>query len=139
MKRVLEHYVLGLVPRISIEHADRAGLIGLINLTLPRSLVAEAFKAARTNLEVLRRNRSVQVLLITSPMAGGKANRPSRATWPSASRRWCKVLLIDADIRCPTQHKVHNLPRDRGLVQLLSQSQPLGPFVQPRVTSRDST
>src|SRR5262249_20399024 len=49
MKRILDLTVLGLVPKVLPEQLAGAGSIGTISHTLPRSLVAEAFKAARTN------------------------------------------------------------------------------------------
>ena len=78
-------------------------------------MTAEAFKAARTNLEVIRRNRNVQVLLITSPMAHeGKSTVASNIAI-SLAQAGRSVLLIDADLRCPTQHSIHKLERSRGL------------------------
>ncbi len=130
MKRILDLTVLGLVPRLSREQAAQTDSLGQISHTLPRSLMAEAFKAARTNLEVIRRNRSAQVILITSPMAHeGKSTVASNLAI-SLAQAGRQVLLIDADLRCPTQHSVHKLARGRGLVQLLTQSQPLEEVVQ---------
>ncbi|HEX8201044.1 MAG TPA: CpsD/CapB family tyrosine-protein kinase, partial [Isosphaeraceae bacterium] len=41
-----------------------------------------------------------------------------------------KVLLVDADLRRPTQDRIHSLPRDRGLVQVLQGQMSLEQVVQ---------
>jgi receptor protein-tyrosine kinase len=93
--------------------------------------MAEAFKVARTNLEVIRRNRTAQVILITSPMSHeGKSTVASNLAI-SMAQAGRSVLLIDADLRCPTQHTIHRLKREPGMVQLLSGSQAIEDVVQP--------
>jgi receptor protein-tyrosine kinase len=133
MKRILNLTVLGLVPRLTREQAAKTESLGQISHTLPRSLMAEAFKAARTNLEVIRRNRTAQVLLITSPMASeGKSTVASNLAI-SLAQAGRSVLLIDSDLRCPTQHTVHKRKREPGLVQLLGESEGLQELVQDTV------
>jgi capsular exopolysaccharide synthesis family protein len=136
MKQILDLTVLGLVPRLTREQAAQTESLGQISHTLPRSLMAEAFKAARTNLEVIRRNRTAQVLLITSPMASeGKSTVASNLAI-SLAQAGRSVLLIDADLRCPTQQTVHKLRRGPGLVQLLGESQGLEELVQDTAVER---
>jgi capsular exopolysaccharide synthesis family protein len=91
---------------------------------------------ARTNLEVLRRNRVAHVLQVTSSMSHEGKSTVSSNLAISLAQAGRKVLLIDADLRCPTQHKIHSLTRDRGLVQLLSEEQSLRTLVQATGTER---
>jgi capsular exopolysaccharide synthesis family protein len=133
MKRILDLTVLGLIPRLSREQAAHVDALGQISHTLPRSLMAEAFKAARTNVEVIRRNRTAQVILVTSPMAHeGKSTVASNLAI-SLAQGGRSVLLIDADLRCPTQHTVHKRERSPGLVQVLAESRGIEELVQETV------
>ena len=107
------------------------GPLGLISYAKPRSYWAEAYRAIRTNIDFLRRrNQRLQVLLVTSPYPGdGKTTAASNLaiSFALAGRR---VLLIDADLRRPSLHKVHGLRRDHGLSHLLKDLLPLHRVVQ---------
>ena len=130
LRQALEVSLLGLIPQLPADEAAASGAVGRISHALPRSPLAEAYKAARTNLEAIRRNRLAQVVLITSPQAGdGKSTTASNLAI-SVSQAGRRVLLIDADLRRPAQDRIHNLRRDRGLVHLLSAPLPLADSVQ---------
>jgi hypothetical protein len=66
IRRALDLSVLGLVPHIPHEAEAVEDHVGLICLSAPRSMIAESYKSIRTSLEFHRRNRRLQVLLITS-------------------------------------------------------------------------
>jgi len=123
--------VIGQVALMPEKQAVVPGSIGLISHTRPRSDWAEAFRVARTNIDSLRRNTRLQVLLVTSAYAGeGKTTSASNLaiSFAAAGR---KVLLIDADLRGPSLHKIHGLDRMRGLSHLLRDLMPLYRVVQP--------
>ena len=126
MKQIIEWNVLGLIPELADNQKALAGSVGRISQTLPRSSLAEAFKAARTNLEVIRRGQPAQVLLVTSPTAGDGKSTVASNLAISLAQAGRKVLLIDADLRCPTQYRIHNVPREPGLVHLLRSAQAIG-------------
>lgn len=91
----------------------------LITHDQPRSPHAEAFRLLRTNIQHASADRSQRVLQITSPVAGdGKSLIAANLAVVFAQSRQ-RVLLIDADLRRPVQHKIFDLKNDEGLSHLL--------------------
>ena len=75
---LLDLPVLGMIPQLPQEQDAAAEPLGLLSHARPGSPLAESYRSARTNLESLRRNRSAQVLLATSPHSGdGKSTTAS--------------------------------------------------------------
>jgi capsular exopolysaccharide synthesis family protein len=123
--------VLGQVALLPEVQSATMGPVALISYAKPRSYWAEAYRAIRTNIDFLRRrNQRLQVLLVTSFHAGdGKSTSTSNLaiSFALAGRR---VLLMDADLRRPSLERVHGLPSERGLSQLLKDLLPLHQGVQ---------
>ena len=105
---------------------------------MPHSAWAEAYRAVRTNIDFLRRNTRLQVLLVTSAYADeGKTTAASNLaiSFAAAGR---KVLLIDADLRHPSLDPIHGVDRVQGLSCLLNDVMPLHRVVQQsRINSLD--
>ena len=123
--------VLGQVALLPRKRARAMSPIGLISYAEPNSYWAEAYRAIRINIHFLRRHsQRLQVLLVTSPYPGdGKTTAASNLaiSFALAGQR---VLLIDADLRSPSLHKVHGLRREHGLSHLLKGLLPLHQAVQ---------
>jgi len=103
---------------------------GFISHSSPRSEWAEAYRVARTNIDFLRRDQPLQVLLVTSAYAEeGKTVTSSNLaiSYAAAGRR---VLLIDANLRRPFLDKIHGLDRTLGLSSVLQHGMPLDRVVQ---------
>ena len=124
---------LSLVGQVALMPEDQAGVpgsFGMICHAMPRSIWAEAYRGVRTNIDFLRRDSHLQVLLVTSAYAGeGKTTSASNLaiSFAAAGR---KVLLIDADLRRPSLDRVHGLNNVRGLSHLLRDLMPLRRVVQ---------
>ncbi len=131
LRQVTGLSVIGQVALMPEKQAGVPGCFGLISHTRPRSDCAEAYRVARTNIDSLRRNTRLQVLLVTSAYAeeGKTTSASNLAISFAASGR--KVLLIDADLRRPSLDKIHGLDRMRGLSHLLRDLMPLHRVVQP--------
>lgn len=86
----------------------------------PKSPIAEIFRAIRTNIQFMDRQKSLKTLLITSTMPGeGKSWVASNlaATFAQAGK---KVVLIDADLRKGRLHKMFQIDGVPGLSNYLS-------------------
>ncbi|MGE3960966.1 MAG: polysaccharide biosynthesis tyrosine autokinase [Dehalococcoidia bacterium] len=93
--------------------------------TKPRSTIAEAYRAARTNLTyAIDLGRERKLVLITSPGPGeGKTTTTANlaVVFGLAGHRVC---VVDTDLRRPTLHRVYGLENGEGLTNLLLAREP---------------
>lgn len=122
--------VLAQVPQFPHQQLDGVGCPALVAHALPRSAWTETYRAARANLEFLRRNRRLQVIMLTSPMSGDGKTTTSSNLAISLAHAGRKVLLIDADLRRPSLDKIHDVRRETGLVHLLRDLMPIPRVIQ---------
>lgn len=109
--------LLGIVPQIP--DALGPSIVGQQALLEPMSPVAEACRMIRTAIHFGAAKDHRRTLLITSPSSGeGKSTLASNLaiTLAQAGRR---VLLIDADLRLPMQHKIFGVSNENGLSTIL--------------------
>ncbi len=112
---------LGLTGLGTIEHMADSGRYrdALVTLRHPRSPVAEAYRVLRTNLEFSLLSSSTQSLLVTSPNPGeGKSVTAANLAVVMAQASG-RVILVDADLRRPVQHRIFQLPNSVGMTSLL--------------------
>jgi len=87
----------------------------------PNSHVAEQYRIMRTNLCSLSIDEPMHSFVITSALRGeGKSITSSNISVALALQLAKKVLLVDADLRKPSLHKIFNIPKEPGLADLLS-------------------
>ena len=81
----------------------------------PSSLIAEAFRTLRTNLQFISLDKKVKSFVVTSSFVqeGKSFNVVNLAL--SLAQTGNKVLLISADLRKPVLHKIFGLNREPGL------------------------
>ncbi len=91
----------------------------LITLKDPRSPAAEAFRVLRTNILFSALDRPIQTLLVTSPVPeeGKSITLANLAVTMAQSGH--TTILVDADLRRPTQHTLFGLSNDRGLTSMM--------------------
>jgi capsular exopolysaccharide synthesis family protein len=135
-QRVFNCPVLGRIPRFTREQLVLAGDAGLVNTAIPDSLPAEAYRALRTHLDLMRKSRRTQVVLLTSPtVSEGKSVTASNLA-SSIAQSGRHVLLVDADLRRPKLHSIHGRDRNLGLSDVLRGSELWESAVKPTSIER---
>lgn len=92
----------------------------LVAALAPRSLAAEQYRSLRTRISRVENGRAGRVLIVTSPAKGdGKSLTAANLALTMAEEFSQRVLLIDADLRRPSQHHLFDLPDAPGLTDVL--------------------
>lgn len=97
----------------------------------PRSAVSEAYYSVRTALQFSTPTGVPEVLLVTSSRAAEGKSTTSRIIAQNFARLGMRVLLIDADLRNPSLHRMLGRDNSRGLTNLLTSGERVGDVVQP--------
>jgi len=97
----------------------RNEIYSLATLLYPRSGVAESFRSVRTNVEFASVDVPVRTLLVTSAVPGDGKSVLSANLAVVFAQAGRPVLLVDADLRKPSLHRIFDLPNTNGLTGLL--------------------
>ncbi len=86
----------------------------------PDSPVSEAFHMLQTNLRFFNSERPIKVIVVTSsvPKEGKSTIATNLAVAMSQLGR--RVLLVDGDLRHPSQHQIWEIPNELGLSSVLT-------------------
>ena len=84
-----------------------------------KSLVSESFRTLRSNLQLSEFGKSLKVIVITSSNPNEGKSEVSINLAACLAQQGKKVIIIDADMRKPTQHKLTELNNTEGLSTFL--------------------
>ncbi len=108
---LLRQPVLARIPRLSREQMKSPHLVTMEH---PADAVAEAFRLLRTNLAFMDVDGNARSMLVTSSLQGeGKSVTVANlaVTLALAGK---KVIIVDADLRRPRQHRLFGLQNEVG-------------------------
>lgn len=108
---------LGVIPSIKKRSVDR---IPLVVHDAPNSRMAEAFRVLVAKLPFLNPGGTLETVLVTSSTRGEGKSAVSSNLAAALAQKGNKVLLIDADMRRPSQHTI--FPTEQ-LLQITSQDE----------------
>ena len=109
-QKLLELPVIGVVPQVKGST--------LFALSDPRSPPAEAFRTLRTNIQYSSVDLPIKKILVTgaNPQCGKSTVAANLSVTLALSG---PVLLVDSDLRRPTQHQIFSIDNEQGLSSLI--------------------
>lgn len=134
---ILNSPILGTIARLPQQgkrrqqDAQAYRQASLITSLEPRHPVTEAYRSLRTNLQFSSVDETIRSLLVTSATPGeGKTTTAANLAVVFAQAGH-SVILVDADIRKPQQHKIFDLPKSPGITEaLVSNNTPTSFFLR---------
>jgi len=109
--------LLSMIPRVP---RLRSGRRQLFVIDRPSAPASEAIRLLRTNLEFAATTEEFRSLVVSSPGRGeGKSTIVANLAVAMAQAGF-KTVVIDADLRNPSQHQIFEIPNARGLTTLLA-------------------
>ena len=109
-----------LLSSIPILAKLRPGGAQVYTVSQPHSAASEAIRLLRANLEFAAAVRPIEKLAITSAGPGEGKSTVTANLGVVMAQAGFKTVIIDADLRRPTQHKIFGVANDRGLTRLLT-------------------
>lgn len=95
----------------------------LITLIDPRSPVAEAYRTLRTNLMFSSVDRAIRVLVVSSAVPGEGKSTAAANLAVTLAQGGQRTLLVDCDLRKPSQHALWGVPNEQGLTTMLLETE----------------
>jgi len=92
----------------------------LVTVNDSRSVGAEAYRTLRTKLLFSRALSSLKTIVVTSPFAQDGKSTVAANLATTFAQHGMRTLLIDCDLRRPTQHQVFGVSSRPGLTDLLT-------------------
>ena len=125
------------IPLLGLIGNDQMGKKGkkrspnsLITVEQSKSPISESYRSIRTNIEFASLNSVTQRILVTSSgLHEGKSFTVANLA-VTIAQSGKSVLVLDADLRNPTQHKLFGLDNEQGLASALVEDQDYQQYIR---------
>ncbi|MGF1674268.1 MAG: polysaccharide biosynthesis tyrosine autokinase, partial [Rivularia sp. (in: cyanobacteria)] len=115
-KKLLGYPLLGTIPNLDGKDKERQQLPVLNN---PYSPATSAFEILQSNLGFTMSDKALKVIVVSSSIPGEGKSFVSSNLAVAVAQLGRRVLLIDGDMRRPTQQNIWDLPNMLGLSNVL--------------------
>ncbi|NEO88949.1 MAG: polysaccharide biosynthesis tyrosine autokinase [Moorea sp. SIO3G5] len=138
VKQLFKFTLLGVVP-----HFSKSQLLNpsqevldpftpqVIVRNTPRSPISESYRMLQANLKFLSSDKALKAVTVTSSLPQEGKSTVSANLAAVIAQRGSKVLLIDADLHKPVQHRIWDLSNEVGLSNMLVNQVQLGDAIKP--------
>jgi polysaccharide biosynthesis transport protein len=128
VKKLFPHTILGIIPTLLTD--SEQGYPQLINPRHANFGAQEAYQMLQANLRFLPSDQSIKSIVVTSAMdQEGKSTIAANLALALAQGQR-RVLLVDADLRTPSQHHVWDLNNVVGLSNLVVEQVQMNDAIQ---------
>jgi len=129
VEKELQLPTLGMIPKMTKKDTP-ADFDGLITASNPKSPIAEAYRALRTNIGFASIDKECRLILVTSsnPTEGKSTTTANIAV--AMAQAGNAVIIVDCDLRRPVLNRIFKKDNSRGLTNLLMQDLPVREAVQ---------
>lgn len=126
VSRVLSLSTIGEIGSLRGNKGDK-----LVTANEPRSANAEAYRILRTNISFSAVDKPLRSIMVTSasPSEGKSVTAANLAV--TMAQAGYRTILVDCDLRKPSQQKIFNISNDTGLTNCLLSHANLQNFVRP--------
>ena len=130
LEKLIDKPVLGVIPMVNRKEVQDEK-VSLHSFHEPSSAFAEAYRSMRTALMFSTAHGAPKVMMFTSVNASEGKTTTAVSTAINFTQTGSNVLLIDADLRNPSLHKIFGLRNDRGLTNYLAADAQPAEVTQP--------
>lgn len=143
VKELYGYTLLGVIPLV--KEPPRQGGQDVPDLSLPRLLVnqpthagvRESYQILQANLKFLQSDRELKTVLLTSAVPGEGKSEVAVNLAAALAQVGRRVLLVDADMRCPRQHHALQVLNQQGLSHVITGQAELQACIQPTLENLD--
>jgi capsular exopolysaccharide synthesis family protein len=123
--KIFGYTLLGVIPATKQKNRSRDRQPELTTLEVavrdtPQSLTSEMSRTIQANLRFLSSDKPLTAIAITSTVANEGKSKVAANLAAAIAGLGQRVLLIDADLRVPSQHRFWKLPLKKGLSELIA-------------------
>ena len=115
IRKKLPYTILGIIPQDDDARSKR----GVIVEQSPDSYTSEIYRMIRTNLTARNSQLLPKVILVTSSVPGEGKSTVTANLAAAISQLGTRVLLIDGDLRRPSQHRLWNRKGFQGIREVV--------------------
>ncbi|MEM7555061.1 MAG: polysaccharide biosynthesis tyrosine autokinase [Cyanobacteria bacterium P01_A01_bin.84] len=135
-EKLFGYTLLGLIPKYETNNTlfgnkeTEAISPRVVVVTSPRSVIHEAYQMLQANLKFVSLDKKVRKVVITSSVSGEGKTEVAANLAATIAQTGKRVLLVDADMRQPSQHHIWGLINSTGLSNVMVGQQRLSQAVQ---------
>ena len=131
IKELYGHTLLGVIPFIKDNSAADSSLPRLLVTQREHAGVREAYQILQANLKFLQSDAELRTVVLTSAVLGEGKSEVTANLAAALAQVGRRVLVVDADMRCPRQHHALGVINRRGLSHVITGQATLKECIQP--------